>query len=72
MIIFEDDLTKYRNDKEFYNLEYLEFQKSQWKKHYNYLLSKNFRSIKKIEFQSQQLTKARKQLDIIQNLIQLL
>lgn len=72
MIIFEDDLTKYENDKEFYNLEYLKFQKTQWKNQYNYLLSKNFRSIKKIEFQNQQLTKARKQLKIIQKLIQLL
>lgn len=69
MIVFEDDLTKYLNDQEFYNLEYLLWNKKGWTKLYNSLLKKQYKTLKKQNSQIETLKKCVEQIDKINQLI---
>ena len=69
MILFQDDLTKYQNDKEWYNLEYLCIHLECWKKHFNYYAKKNYKREDRKKEQIKRMDIAIRQINIIQYLI---
>lgn len=69
MIVFQDDLTKYINDKDFYNIDYLNYNKNGWKSLYNFYNKKNYKTQKKNEYKFKMIEKALKQIYKIEYLI---
>jgi hypothetical protein len=69
MIVFQDDLTKYKNDKEFYNIDYLNYNKKGWKSLYNFYSKKHYKTQKKNEYKFEMIEKALKQIYKIEYLI---
>ena len=69
MIVFQDDLTKYLNDKEFYNLEYLTYNKKCWDRHFKYYAKKNYKRKDRLDHQLEQMDKSVHQMGLIQYLI---
>ncbi len=70
MIVFTaEDLEKYQNNKDWYNLEYLTHNIKCWQKHLKYYSNKNYKRKDKIELQMEQMDKALYQINFIQNLI---
>ena len=72
MIVFENDLTKYINDQEWYNLEFLLFEKKCWMRFYNSYEKKNYKTPNKIEEKYKQMDMATNQIELINTLIDLL
>lgn len=69
MIVFESDLTKYIKDQEFYNLEFLNYNKKGWTSFYKSYDRKNPKRPDKIQEKIDCMNKASHQLDIINELI---
>lgn len=69
MIYFNEDLSKYLNDKDFYDLKFLEYEKKAWSHYLNSLLKRKYKTQKKINIQNQEIESANNQLKLIQILI---
>ena len=70
MIVFEEDLTKYLNDPEFYDKKYLEYNRKGWKSLYDSTLKKNYKTEYKKNQQIELLKKCNTQLLLIKTLFQ--
>ena len=70
MIYFNEDLTKYLNDKDFYDLEFLQHEKKLWIRYLDSWLKKKYRTNAKIKIQENEIESAHKQLKLIETLIE--
>jgi len=69
MIVFEEDLSKYINDTEFYDKKYLEFNRKGWKSLYDSTIKKNYKTERKKTAQIEMLKKCVDQLFRIDTLL---
>lgn len=69
MIYFNEDLSKYLNDKDFYDLDFLEHEKKLWIRYLDSWLKKKYRTNTKKQIQENEIQSAQKQLKLIQILI---
>jgi len=69
MIYFNEDLAKYLNDKEFYDLTFLEHEKKLWLGYLDSWLKRKFKTEKKTIIKNAEIESANKQLKLIQTLI---
>lgn len=69
MMYFNDDLTKYLNDQEFYDLKFLEHEKKLWIGYLDSVLKRKYKTEKKINIRNAEIESANKQLKLIQSLI---
>jgi hypothetical protein len=70
--IFSEDLTKYINEKNFYNLSYLKSCKEDWISHYNYYIKKKCKNEDRINHREKRLNLSLEQINRIKYLIDLL
>jgi len=66
---FNDDLTKYLNDQEFYDLGFLEYEKKLWIHNLDAWLKRKYKTDKKIKIRNSEIDSSNKQLKLIQTLI---
>lgn len=66
---FNDDLTKYLNDPDFYDLEFLDHEKKLWIHYLDSVLKRKYKTEKKINIRNSEIESANKQLKLIQSLI---
>lgn len=69
MIYFNEDLSKYLNDKDFYDLKFLEHEKKLWIRYLDSWLKRNYKTDKKNNIKNAEIESANKQLKLIQILI---
>lgn len=69
MIYFNQDLTKYLNDKDFYDIKFLEYEKKAWSAYLDSVLKRKYKTQKKINIQNSEIESANIQLKLIQSLI---
>ena len=67
---FNDDLTKYLNDQDFYDIKFLEYEKKLWIRYLDSVLKKKYKTQKKINIQNAEIESANQQLKLIQTLIE--
>lgn len=72
MIIFENNLTKYVNDTEWYNMHFLCYNLKGWIKHLEVYEKKNYKRQEKIKEKEKQIALATDQIHKIKILIELL
>lgn len=70
MIYFSEDLTKYLNDQDFYDIKFLEYEKKLWIRYLDSVLKKKYKTQKKINIQNAEIESANQQLKLIQTLIE--
>ncbi len=70
MIYFTEDLTKYLNDQDFYDIKFLQFEKKLWIRYLNSVLKKKYKTQQKINIQNAEIESANQQLKLIQTLIE--
>ena len=70
MIYFNPDLTKYLNDKDFYDLKFLEHEKKLWIRYLDSWLKKKYKTKAKIQIKENEIESAQKQLKLIEILIE--
>jgi hypothetical protein len=72
MIIFENDLTKYINDTEWYDMKFLCMNLKGWIKHLEVYEKRNYKRAEKIKEKEKQIKLASEQINKINILINLL
>lgn len=72
MIIFEDNLNKYIEDSEWYNMQFLEWNLKGWNKHKKIYEKKNYKRTEKIAEAEKQVRLSQNQINKIKILMGLL